>query len=264
MSFQVPVGLGKKKVNVVVCAAGLTKIQAHAAKVQYRKAEGCVSHGNPWYDLRGDVTVQRVPYIFARYLDPATGRTARPELGKFLLGSSIPVAHFNGDPLDFRIENLEPRQTEKQIKRAAIAAAKREERDKKKAARSAKLALKPPKERDGLTPDEQFSVLFDVKFQSSLTRMAGAIVRDPFQRGTPMKPTDEKRGEEIVSAVTESALQPIRNGQVKDVRSYAYTAVRTQARKERGRKWAKLGHIRRPKAEPITMSDYEDRQGLTK
>ena len=93
--------------------------------------------------------------------------------------------------------------------------------------------------------------------------MAGAIIRDPLERGTELKPTDEIRGDEVVSAVVDSAIQPVRNGQVKDVRAYLYAAVLTQAKKERARKWYALGHVRRPKAETNTLSDIQAREERT-
>jgi hypothetical protein len=260
MSFQVPVGLSKKKINVMVCAAGLAKLQAHAAKVQYRKAEGHVTRGNPWYDAQGDIAVQRVPYIFARFVDPTTGKTARPELGKFLLGASQPVVHINSEPLDFRLENLEARATEKQIKRAATAQARRAEREKKAAERAERFAKRKASPPDSLTPEEQVAFLFSGEFQKELKRIAGAIVRDNTRTGTVEHPTDERRVPEILAEVTVGALKRIRDGVVLNVCAYVKQAVRTQARKERARKWYNQGHVRRPKAERMTLSDLEERR----
>jgi hypothetical protein len=257
MTHQVPVGLSKKNVSVMVCAAGLAKLQAHAAKVQYRTSQGIVTAGNFWYT---DTLVKRVPYVFARFTDPATGRTARPELGKFLLGATLPVAHLNADPLDFRIENLEERATEKQIKRAATAHARREERDKKAAKRAERLTKRKPLPPDGLTPNQQFEKLFDAKFQKHLRRIAGAILRDSLRTGTSQYPTDERRAPEVVSDVTSSVLKRVSEGRVLNLECYVATSVRIQAIKEQGRKWARMGHVRRPKAERMTLSDHEDRR----
>jgi len=257
MTHQVPVGLSKKNVSVTVCSAGLAKLQAHAAKVQYRVSEGIVTRGNWWYN---DKMVKRVPYIFARFISPATSKTSRPELGKFLLGATLPVTHLNADPLDFRLENLAARQTEKQMKRAAGAQAKREQRDKKAAKRAERLAKRKSLPPDGLTPEKQVERLFDGKFQKHLSRIAGAILRDHLRTGTAAYPTDEKRGPEIVSEVTQSVLKPIRDGRVMNLESYVATSVRTQAIKELGRKWARMGHVRRPKSERMTLSDHEERR----
>lgn len=261
--FSVPVGRTKSGKTVTLCRAGLEKLQSHGAKVQYRCAEGRISSGNPMITAKNVRWVKRVPYFFARFIDPVTGKTARPQLGKFLLGASLPVAHKNCDSLDFRLENLEARESERQKKRRIAAQKKREACEKKAADRAAKIALKPPKEPDGLTPEEQLAVLFDEKFQEYLRRMAGAIIRDPLERGTELKPTDEKRGDEVVSAVVDAAIKPVQNGQVKDVKAYVYTAVLIQARKERALKWYKLGHVRRPKAETHTLSDIQAREERT-
>jgi hypothetical protein len=259
VTHQVPVGLSKKNVSVKVCAAGLTKLHAHAAKIQYRKAEGRVTHGNFWRDAHNDTIVRRTPYVFARFISPVTGRTARPELGKFLLGASLPVAHLNADPLDFTLENLEARTTEKQKQRAATAQAKRADREakaKKHAERFAKRRSSPP---DGLTPDEQVSVLFDEQFQRELKRIAGAIVRDSKRTGTAKYPTDERRVPELLADVTVGVLKLIRAGQIKNVRAYVKQSVRTQARNERARSWYGMGHVRRPRPESHTLSDIEER-----
>ena len=52
--------------------------------------------------------------MFARYRDRATGKEVRPELGRWLLDSEVPVAHLNRDPLDFRLENLVAQETDRQ------------------------------------------------------------------------------------------------------------------------------------------------------
>jgi len=261
--FHVPVGRTKSGVKVTLCSSGLAKLQTHAAKVQYRTAEGRVVTGEPWLHVRKIKRVKRIPYLFARFVDGTTGKTARPELGKFLLGASLPVAHLNGDRLDFRLENLEARETGKQKARRIKAQEKREARERKAAGRAAKLALKRPQEPDGLTPEEQLAVLFDEQFHRRLTRMASAIIRDPLRTGTHSKPTEEKRGPEVVSMVVDSAIQPVRNGQVRNVRAYVYVSVLTQARKERARRWYGMGHVRRPKAEAHTLSDIEAREERT-
>ncbi|MCU1240990.1 MAG: hypothetical protein JWO71_1716 [Candidatus Acidoferrum typicum] len=257
--FSVPVGRTKSGKAVTLCATGLARVKAHAAKVQYRSADGHITIGNLWKHATNVRRIKRVPYIFARFVDPATGKTARPQLGKFLLGASLPVAHKNGDSLDFRLENLEARETERQKARRITAQEKRETRERA----AAKRALKPPKEPDGLTPEQQLAVLFDERFQKHLRQMAGAIIRDPLERGTGLKPTDEKRGDEVVSMVMDAAIQPIRNGKVKDVRAYLYTAVLKQAKKERARKWYGMGHVRRPKAESHSLSDIQQREERT-
>jgi len=259
--FHVPVGRTKSGRRIILCASGLAKVQEHDAKIQYKKAEGEVTVFSP----RIGTHIQknrliRKPYIFARFIDPDTGRTIRPELGRWLLDTQLPVTHRNGDPADFTLPNLEARESERQKKRRIVAQAKREVREKKAAERAAKLALKPQKPPDGLTPDEQLAVLFDEQFQAKLTRMASAIIRDPLQKGTPKKPTDEKRGPEVVSMVVDSAIQPVRNGQVRNVRAYIYRAVLTQAIKERAMRWYGMGHVRRPKAESHTLSDIETRK----
>lgn len=57
--------------------------------------------------VQGKLGLKRGPhcYVFVRFSD-STGKIRREELGRFLLSSVEPVAHANGDPLDFAIQNL--------------------------------------------------------------------------------------------------------------------------------------------------------------
>jgi hypothetical protein len=257
----VPVGLPKRGINALLCEVGNAKRQEHAAKLEPRKAEGRVTLGSVWLDERDVRRVKKKPNIRARFLDVNTGKVVRLELGRWLLGSSIPVAHKNGDPLDFRIENLEARETEKQRKRSEGAAAKRAKREAKKAERAAKrakhYASRPSAGPDGFTPEQQLGVLLSEDFRKELVRIAGAIVRDQMDDGTAERPTDEKRGEELVSEVVGGVINRVRAGTVRNVREYTKWSVRVQARLEMGKVWYKLGHVKRPRSESRTLSDVE-------
>jgi hypothetical protein len=239
--YFVPVGRPSKGVRVKLCKIGYAKLQKHSAKVQYKKAEGKVhSLRNP-----DKQRIKRQPYIRARYLDWATGKEVRPELGRWLLDSEIPVAHINGDLLDFRLKNLLARETPRQEavhKRAAEKRAKREERSVRWAAkRAADHARRPEKEPDGLTPEEQVTTLGSPEFQHILRRIAGRYVRERIRRSD--HPADEIRAPEIVAEivqeVTAASLGRIRKGLVRNVRAYASFAVQTQARKPE-----KRGHVK--------------------
>ena len=180
-TYLVPVGLKKRGINATLCEAGNAMVQEYAAKLEYKKAESRITIGSVWLDERDVTRVKKKPYIRARLLDVNTGKVVRLELGRWLLGSEIPVAHKNGDLLDFRIENLEARETERQQKRHECAAARRAKREAKKAARAAKrakhYASRPSAGPDGLTPDQQLGVLLSEDFRKELVRIAGSIVR---------------------------------------------------------------------------------------
>src|SRR5580704_12880327 len=180
--FHLPVGRSRR-VSVKLCDIGFAKIKEFSAKVQYRKAEGRPSSGDLWDILQGD-EVKRRPYIFARFTDPATGKTKRPELGRWLLGTDLPVVHLNGDPTDFTLENLEARESDRQRIRRERAYPLKVAREKKKARAQAKRLARKPAVPDGLTPDQQFALMFSEDFVASLVRIAGAIVRDDLRRGT--------------------------------------------------------------------------------
>ena len=253
-TYLVPIGPKKRGINATLCEIGYAKVEQHAAKLQYRKSEGKVLRLCQRLHVEG-ADLKRKPYIFARFIAPATGKTKRPELGRWLLDSELPVIHLNGDPLDFRVANLAAQETQRQKERRELAAARRAERDERKAKAAERRTAKKPVTPDGLTPEQQLAVAFDPKFLKALTRVASAIVRDPMQRGTRLSPTDEKRGDEIVSMVIDDSIKAIMGGQVKNVRGYLWVAVLTQARKERARKWYGMGHVRRPRQESKTMSD---------
>jgi hypothetical protein len=253
MDHLIPVGLPKRGINVTVCEVGYAKIQDAAAKLDPVKAEGKVNGRPSWND---SLEVRKKPYIRARFLDD-NAKVVRPELGRWLLGSTLPVAHINGNPLDFRICNLEARETDKQRKRREGAATKRTKREEKKAELAAKRANRPPVEPDGLTTDEQFAVMFDAEFHKKLTRMAGAIIRDPMEKGTVERPTDARRADEVVSAVIEGSIGRVKTGMVRNIKAFLWSAVRTQAQKERARRWYAFGHVRRPRAESHNLSELE-------
>ncbi len=259
--FLVPVGLAKNARNAKLCAVGNAKLIKHGATLQYRQSEELTFHANPYRD---DRAIKRRPYIFARYCDPATEKVTRPEFGKWLLNSKLPVAHRNHDLLDFRLENLEARETEKQKavhKRAALKRAERERRSAQwEAKRAADHALRPEKGPDGLTPAQQVEKLCSREFQNILLCTAGRYVTDQMWRGTSEKPTDEMRAPELVARVTAEAIPYVKRGKVRNVCAYVYYALRTQAKIERDRIWAKLGHVTRPKLEIQTLTDLEAKQ----
>jgi hypothetical protein len=171
--YLVPVGLSKQRVTL--CSVGYSKLLKNKAKLQYKKAEGIKAHGGRLYD---DLVIKRSPYIFARYCDSATGKEVRPELGRWLLASKLPVTHLNGKPLDFRLKNLVAQETGKQVIRHAKATVKRIAREELAAKRKAEGALKPLPKPDGLTPDEQIAVMSDKEFRDKLTRKALKIIGD--------------------------------------------------------------------------------------
>lgn len=240
-TFEVTVGRPKKGVKVTLCAAGHAKLIAHAAKLQYRKAEGTTRS-----QISSSRHVKRNPYIFVRYRALVAGSETRPELGRWLLDSEkIPVVHLNGNPLDFRIENLQARESDRQRARRERAASKRNEREKRSAAWAAKRALRPPPIPDGLTPDQKLMAILDDKFQEKLRRRAGAIIGDP------------GRAENVVHEVVLGSVARIKSGEVENARGYLWQSVKIQALKERDRMWCGQGDERRPKAELRTLSDTE-------
>jgi hypothetical protein len=91
--------------------------------------------------------------------------------------------------------------------------------------------------------------------RKKLLRIASAIVRDQIEDGTAEKPTDEKRGDEVVSSVVTGVIDRVMAGKVRNVREYTKWSVRVQARLEMGKVWYKLGHVTRPRPESRTMSD---------
>jgi len=224
---------------------GYSKLLRHAAKLQYKRAEGIKDHASPF---RHRLRIKGIPYVFARYRDRDTGKEVRPELGRWLLDSGLPVAHLNRDPLDFRLENLVAQETDRQLavhQRAALKRERREERSAKWAAkRAADHARRPEKGSDDLTPEQQEAELCSTEFQQLLLRVAGSFVKDHMQPGKAGHPNDEMRAPEIVAEVTAASLKPIREGRVKNVRAFTYSAVRTQANNERKRMLEKLGHVK--------------------
>lgn len=253
-TFLVPVGLPKRGINAVLCEAGHAKLQRFAAKVQYRTSEGLVWISHHEWGRKQVLNPKRKPYIFARYNDPATGKTMRPELGRWLLGCDLPVVHRNGNPLDFRLCNLEERLSERQILRRAYALIKRTIVEAKKERAAARRAAKKPVTPDGLTPEQQLEVAFEEKFRNRLIHAARAIVRDDMTDGTGQVPTDERRGDEVVSMVVNDSIAAIQAGRVKNVRNYLWVAMLTQARLEYKRKLAGLGHVRKPRQESQNLS----------
>jgi hypothetical protein len=229
--FLVPVGKLSRNVQAKLCEVGFVRLLERKASLYPRK----VKKRSPIDPRR----VYRHNYIHVRYCDAVTGNDdLRQELGRWLLNSGlIPVAHLNGDPLDFRLENLVARET----------AAKREKREAAAARRNAKRIHRPENKPDGLTPKEQEEKLCSADFQNLLLRTAGSYVRDQMQCGTYEKPTDDKRAPEIVARVVAEAIPYIRRGKVRDVAAYAYSAVRTQARVELGRMLGNLGHVAKSK-----------------
>jgi hypothetical protein len=256
MDYQVRVGTKKRGINVTLCEAGHAKLERFAAKVQYKKGDGEVLMMMTSIRLHRPVNVIKgKPYVFARFVDPATGKTTRPELGRWLLESELPVGHLNGDLLDFRLSNLEPSETKRQQIRRERAAGRRAVREEKKAKAAAKRAKKKPVVPDNLTPEQQLAVAFDEKFQKAMVRVARAINRDPMQKGKASKPTDERRGDEVVSDVVEKSLEAIKGGRVKNVRSYLWVAMLKQARLEYNRKLGGLGHVRKPRQEAQNLAE---------
>jgi hypothetical protein len=225
--YFVPVGLPRNGVQpplAKLCEVGHAKIQKYDAKLQYKKAEGIKKDHHP---LNFDpLRIKGTPYVRARYRDPETGKERRMELGRWLLDSEIPVAHLNRKLLDFRLENLIAQETPKQKAIHERAASERAAREARSAKWAAKRALRPQTAPDGLTPAEQEAKLCSGKFQRTLRNTAYRHL--PHAMRKYINPAD------IVNEVTAGCLKPIREDRVDDIGKYAYTAVRTQARK---RKW---------------------------
>jgi hypothetical protein len=234
-NYLVSVGLPKHGLNAIVCETAHAKIVESGAKLE-------------------TAATKRTAYIRARFLNEG-GNVERVELGKWLLSSSLPVLHLNGEFLDFRIANLEARETDKQRKRRERAAVRRVEHEARKAKAAAKRAKKKPVVPDGLTPEEQMAIAFDEQFQKQMVHVARAICRDAFHRGSAQRPTDELRGDEVVAQVVSDSIGAIMAGNVLNVRAYLWVAMLTQARKELKIKLAGLGHVRRPRQECQTLSD---------
>jgi hypothetical protein len=223
--FFVPIGKPIKGVQpqAMVCGEGRAKLEAHDATLHYKKAEQLCVHG-AWRDT---IELKKArPRIRAKHRDKATGKTVRKELGRFLLGSKLPVAHLNNDPLDFRLENLVAQETDRQKaihQRAAEKRATRKERSERwKEKRAADHARSPRKEPDGLTPAEQETKLCSPAFQDVLRKMALRYIPDAMRQYTDTR--------DVVNEVMPGLLKRVRAGKVGNVRAYSYFAVRTQAR----------------------------------
>jgi hypothetical protein len=230
--FLVPVGRPGKNVKVKVCKAGYAKLQAHAASLQYKKAEGIRKDHHP---LNFDpLRIKRTPYVFARFTDRATGKTTRPELGRWLLNSQLPVSHINDEPLDFRLENLVAQETDKQKRIHEQAALKRAASEARKARwaekRAADWARRPRKGPDGLTPAEKEAELCSAKFQRTLCRMAKTYIALNMHKLGSKQITDAP---DVVNEVTTECLRRVREGRIDNIRAYAFFSVRTQAKNPR-------------------------------
>ena len=151
--YFVPVGLPRNGFQPLakLCEIGHAKMQKFEASLQCRKAEGVKKDAH--FANPDPLHIKRIPYIFARFTDPATGKATRPELGRWLLNSQLPVSHINGEPLDFRLENLVAPETDKQKRIHEQAALKRAASEARTARwaekRAADWARRPRKGPDG-------------------------------------------------------------------------------------------------------------------
>jgi hypothetical protein len=230
--FFVPVGKRSKGVLAKLCQIGYAKLQKYEASLQYRKSEGIKIDHHP---LNPDpLRIKKKPYVFARHRDPASGKETRPELGRWLRDSRIPVAHLNGDPLDFCIENLVAQETAKQLavhQRAALKRATSEARTARWAEkRAADWARRPRKGPDGLTPAEKEAELCSAKFQRTLYRMAKTYIALNVHKLGSKQITDAP---DVVNEVTTECLRRVREGRIDNIRAYAFFSVRTQAKNPR-------------------------------
>ena len=237
--FFWPVGKVSQNVQAMFCYEGFGRFLEQVAGLQRRKARKVSKVPNKVY-LR--------EYIQIRYRDESAGRDVRTELGKWLLNSGlVPVAHLNGHPLDFRLVNLEARETERQVNRHTIASAKRRKHEEQAARRNVKRKPISERKRDGLTPEQQEAKLCSPDFQNVLLRIAGRYVKDQMQRGRPDNPTDEMRAPEIVAEATADIIPRVRRDEILDVGAYACRVVCTKAHVELGRILDNLGHVAKPK-----------------
>jgi hypothetical protein len=135
--FLVPMGWPSKGVRAKLCRKGHRKLRKHKATLGYSSALETSGRSRTGRTIRA---AKRRPYILARYHDEDHRWPRRPALGRWLLElplhSRVPVAHLNGDTLDFRLNNLVPRETEKQIKRHENAKARKALAAERRAARA--------------------------------------------------------------------------------------------------------------------------------
>jgi len=162
------------------CDAGTARLRAMKCRLGYKSSA-------------------TVAYIFARFRDPVVGRIRREELGRFLLATAQPVEHANGDPLDFRLDNLRP--TER-IRRTKIRAPKPEP----PVLNSAETIAAQEEQLGNLLPE--------------LYRIAGAILQ---RNSLP---------EETVHEVLLGMLMQIRKGTIRDLAHFAKRVVRFHARRK--------------------------------
>lgn len=203
--------IGRTVQNCTLCFEGRARIQAVNGVLGYKSSDRAEETA-----LTTEHIVARKPSVFCRFTK--NGKMTRPELGKFLLGAERPVRHVNGDPLDFRLENLEqiPEREKKEVETKTVGDA----------------ASRPLNEPDGKTADEQIELL--ASLYPALLEKARKILRDP--RPSASYGATEGRAGEVVADMMPGLIERIRAGKIRDVIRAAFSIIEVQATKERKRK----------------------------
>jgi hypothetical protein len=217
-TIELKIGLTCKTARV--CAEGRARIKAVNGVLGYKSSDRVEET-----TLTTEHIVARKPYVFCRFTSPTTGKMTRPELGRFLLNAERSVRHINGDPLDFRIENLEPipeRECRPVVKE------------------SADCTARPLNATDGKNAEEQIEILASI--YADLLKEARKTLHDPPPSAKGRFVTEGRAGE-IVANLMPGLIERIRAGKIRDIIKVAYTAVKVQAAKEKWRKDHKFGPI---------------------
>ena len=220
--IEMRIGLTCKTARL--CATGRARIRAVAGAIGYKSSDRTEETL-----LETEHVVARKPYVFCRFTSLKTGRMSRPELGRFLLNAERPVRHINGDPLDFRLVNLEP--IPEKEKTVAIPAV---------------TEPRPLNEADGKTAEEQIETLGSIYEQ--LLEKARRILHDPPKGASGIGVTEGRAGE-VVAAEMPKLIERIRAGKIRDVVRVAFHIIEVKATKEKARKKKKFSPIQPDKGQ---------------
>jgi len=219
-SFYERLPIGSTGRYAQVCGEARTLIRAVKGKLAYRSAEKPVDD-SPYGDA--EPRIVRNPYVFIRY--NRDGKARREELGRFLLSVERPVRHHDGNPLNFRIENLE-----------AVPERIKVEKGNEERTSTPVLCIEP----DRLTIEQQATRLAELF--PELLKMTGQIVKDPPPDARGPFVTEGRAGEIVAQAMLE-ILEKIHTGKVQNVDAFAFGIITAKAKREKRRKEYEMSPI---------------------